>query len=401
MGEKMDRIKKCVISFRILFLKTFVKLLTAIFVILSLRTPCYAQAPQNFQNGLTEFVESSLEQLWQDELMKIAPQNVRSVLKEEDINSLPQLLSMTPKELFHIFKETVVKKFREPFSLVGRLLGTVLLCAVVNTVQKSGISQKLKEIFAITAAVTVVSLLSAPVLGCIQQTVQVLKESAVFTMSFAPVMSGVMIAGGNPASAGVYNMLLFVCSEVLSELAAQTLIPLLNIYLALCITAPLAPFLQLGKITTVIKKVVCWGLGILTTIFVGVLSLQTIIGSSGDSLMMKTSKFVIGSMIPIIGGTISEALGAAKSCVHLLKGVVGSFGIFAAVLTFLPIISEVSLWYCAVNIAAWIGSMLDAGQVSAILSSVAQTFSVLLAMVCSFMLMFLVSTTLMLMMTVR
>lgn len=267
--------------------------------------------------------------------------------------------------------------------------------------QKSGISQKLKEIFAITAAVTVVSLLSAPVLGCIQQTVQVLKESAVFTMSFAPVMSGVMIAGGNPASAGVYNMLLFVCSEVLSELAAQTLIPLLNIYLALCITAPLAPFLQLGKITTVIKKVVCWGLGILTTIFVGVLSLQTIIGSSGDSLMMKTSKFVIGSMIPIIGGTISEALGAAKSCVHLLKGVVGSFGIFAAVLTFLPIISEVSLWYCAVNIAAWIGSMLDAGQVSAILSSVAQTFSVLLAMVCSFMLMFLVSTTLMLMMTVR
>ena len=116
---------------------------------------------------------------------------------------------------------------------------------------------------------------------------------------------------------------------------------------------------------------------------------------------MKTSKFVVSSMIPIIGSTISEALGAAKSCVHLLKGVVGSIGILAAVLTFLPVLLEVGIWYCMVHAVAWLGAILDIGEVSEILSCVAQTFSILLAIVCSFMLMFLVSTTLILTVTAR
>ena len=44
--------------------------------------------------------------------------------------------------------------------------------------------------------------------------------------------------------------------------------------------------------------------------------------------------------------------------------------------------------------------MLDAKEVSSLLSSIAQTFSILLAMIGCFMLLVLVSTTLMLMMTV-
>ena len=92
---------------------------------------------------------------------------------------------------------------------------------------------------------------------------------------------------------------------------------------------------------------------------------------------------------------------AAKSCVHLLKGVVGSIGILAAVLTFLPVLLEVGIWYCMVHAVAWLGAILDIGEVSEILSCVAQTFSILLAIVCSFMLMFLVSTTLILTVTAR
>ena len=158
--------------------------------------------------------------------------------------------------------------------------------------------------------------------------------------------------------------------------------------------------MHLEQVTGGIKSVVCWGLGILTTIFVGMLSIQTIVGSGGDSLMLKTSKFLVGSFIPVIGGTISDAVGAAKGCVQVLKSVVGSFGILVAVLSFLPALLEVCLWYLAVRVLAWVGLMLDAKEVSSLLSSIAQTFSILLAMIGCFMLLVLVSTTLMLMMTV-
>ena len=82
-----------------------------------------------------------------------------------------------------------------------------------------------------------------------------------------------------------------------------------------------------------------------------------------------------------------------------MKNTVGSFGVLAVLLIFLPILVQIGLWYLAVNAAAWVGSMLDAGEIARLLSSIGQTFSMMIAMVACFMLLILVSTALMLMIT--
>ena len=225
---------------------------------------------------------------------------------------------------------------------------------------------------------------------------QSLRECSLFVMSFAPVLSGILIAGGSPASAGAYNLMLYFVSQLLAELASKTLLPLLGVYLALCILSPLAPFLQVGQLTRAIHRLTCWGLGVLTTLFVGILSLQTVIGSGGDGILLKTSKFLVGSFVPVIGGTLSDAMGAARSCLHLMKGLVGSLGMAVAALTFLPVLIEVSGWYLMLHTAAWAAQMLDCSRMSSVLRSVASAFSILLALVVCFGLLVLVSTTMVL-----
>ena len=134
----------------------------------------------------------------------------------------------------------------------------------------------------------------------------------------------------------------------------------------------------------------------LTTLFVGILSLQTVIGSGGDGILLKTSKFLVGSFVPVIGGTLSDAMGAARSCLHLMKGLVGSLGMAVAALTFLPVLIEVSGWYLMLHTAAWAAQMLDCSRMSSVLRSVASAFSILLALVVCFGLLVLVSTTMVL-----
>lgn len=201
-----------------------------------------------------------------------------------------------------------------------------------------------------------------------------LRESSLFLLSFTPVMSGLVIAGGHPASGGAYQMILLFASQILSELASRTLIPLLCIYLALCIMVPVAPFLHLEQVTGGIKSVVCWGLGILTTIFVGMLSIQTIVGSGGDSLMLKTSKFLVGSFN---SGDWRHHLGCGRSgkrlragtkkCGRLLwnlsSGTQFSSGTAGGVFV-------VSCGACA----GMVGLMLDAKEVSSLLSSTRRPF---------------------------
>lgn len=363
-----------------------------IVVLFLLRTSACADSGQ-LDSFLTDQLDSITEQL-QPSVPKQAQQTM-----EEFGGGLGELLSMSPQELFEQIVAAAKRQMDGPLEAVGRLIGVALLCAVLGAVRQSAVSNRLQKVFVVVAAGCALSFLGEPVFACIEQTAQSLRECALFVLSFTPVMSGMMIAGGHPASAGVYNLLLFFAAQLTGELAVRTLLPLLSLYFGLCAVSAMAPDLQLDKVTGAIKSAACWGLGILTTLFVGLLSLQTVIGSSGDTMLLKAGKFLAGSMIPVIGGTISDALGAAKSCVQLLKGAVGSFGILVAVLTFLPVLLRVGMWYLSLRAGSWISEMLGAGEIGKLLSSIAQGFAILLALIACFSLLVLVSTALMMAMT--
>ena len=354
--------------------------------------------------ALEQLTRQKARQLWEEHLSDALPQTARQQLEDWYWQEPFEQNGWDWGELWQRMNRSIQEKLRtllhelldEPLRLLGTLIGMVVLCAVLGAMRQNGTVSGMDDPFGVVAAASALVLLGEPVFGCVERTVQSLRECSLFVMSFAPVLSGILIAGGSPASAGAYNLMLYFVSQLLAELASKTLLPLLGVYLALCILSPLAPFLQVGQLTRAIHRLTCWGLGVLTTLFVGILSLQTVIGSGGDGILLKTSKFLVGSFVPVIGGTLSDAMGAARSCLHLMKGLVGSLGMAVAVLTFLPVLIEVTGWYLMLHTAAWAAQMLDCSRMSGVLRSVASAFSILLALVVCFGLLVLVSTTMVL-----
>lgn len=360
------------------------------------QSACYSQQV----SALEQLTRQKTRQLWEEHLSDALPQTARQQLEDWYWQEPSEQNGWDRRELWQRLNRSIQDKLRElldePLRLLGTLMGMVVLCAVLGALRQNGTASGMDEPFGVVAAASALVLLGEPVFGCVERTVQSLRECSLFVMSFAPVLSGILIAGGSPASAGAYNLMLYFVSQLLAELASKTLLPLLGVYLALCILSPLAPFLQVEQLTRAIHRLTCWGLGVLTTLFVGILSLQTVIGSGGDGILLKTSKFLVGSFVPVIGGTLSDAMGAARSCLHLMKGLVGSLGMAVAVLTFLPVLIEVSGWYLMLHTAAWAAQMLDCSRMSSVLRSVASAFSILLALVVCFGLLVLVSTTMVL-----
>ena len=360
------------------------------------QSACYSQQV----GALEQLTRQKTRQLWEEHLSDALPQTARQQLEDWYWQEPFEQNRWDWGEVWQRLKRSIQDKLRElldePLRLLGTLIGMVVLCAVLGALRQNGTASGMDDPFGVVAAASALVLLGEPVFGCVERTVQSLRECSLFVMSFAPVLSGILIAGGSPASAGAYNLMLYFVSQLLAELASKTLLPLLGVYLALCILSPLAPFLQVGQLTRAIHRLTCWGLGVLTTLFVGILSLQTVIGSGGDGILLKTSKFLVGSFVPVIGGTLSDAMGAARSCLHLMKGLVGSFGMAVAALTFLPVLIEVSGWYLMLHTAAWAAQMLDCSRMSGVLRSVASAFSILLALVVCFGLLVLVSTTMVL-----
>ena len=172
-------------------------------------------------------------------------------------------------------------------------------------------------------------------------------------------------------------------------------VPVISCYLSLAIVTEAVPQMGLRDIVSGFKKLITWGLGLTMTIFVGLLSLQSAIAGGGDNVAVKTTKFMLSSLIPGVGGSLSELFMAAQGCVQLVKSTVGAAGIAIAVLTFLPVLLRIALWQAVTAAGSIMGEMLGADAIARLLKSVGSALSVMLAITLYYAMLFIVSTSLM------
>ena len=68
-------------------------------------------------------------------------------------------------------------------------------------------------------------------------------------------------------------------------------------------------------------------LGILLTVFLGVLSVQGATGAVTDGVALRTAKFVTGNFVPVVGKMFSDATDTVMSASLLVKNAVGLTGV--------------------------------------------------------------------------
>jgi len=90
-----------------------------------------------------------------------------------------------------------------------------------------------------------------------------------------------------------------------------------------------SPALSMGRLASMFKKVVKWSLGILLTVFTGVVSVQSLVSPVVDKISLKTLKYATGNFIPIAGGLLSDTVDLLFSCSSVIKNVVGTAGCVA------------------------------------------------------------------------
>lgn len=346
-------------------------------------------------------MQKHLEAAGADELPGQLPEDARALMERTgtDTFDIGRLLSLTPEAFFGEIWALVRERIRQPMRIFGVLLGTVLLCALLESLKTAMWDSSLTSVFSAVSVVCVASAITAPIVDCITSTAAAIDECARFITAFIPVFSSVVTVGGQPATASAYTALLFMACQMVSRLVAGVFVPLMGIYLAFCIAGNLAPGVNINAAAQAIKQVVNWALGLLLTLFVSLLSLQTFVASSGDAVLGKAAKFLLGSFVPVVGSALGDAFSATQGYMRLLKTSVGAFGILAALMTFLPIFLQTVIWYLTVCAAAAVSEMLGIRQTAEILKSSSATLGLLMGVILCFALLIIVSTSMVLLAT--
>ncbi|MBQ9859301.1 MAG: hypothetical protein IJO76_01310 [Clostridia bacterium] len=277
-----------------------------------------------------------------------------------------------------------------PLQALGCLLGVVLVSALFRGMEGTAQSPFLQTVFHMVAALAAAGGLLVPLLSLLEQVEKAVEQVAVFMAGFVPIYGGILATGG-VSTALSYQTTLLTAAEALTWLLHSGVFPLLTVSLAMGTTGCVADGFCLDSFSATIHKTILWALGLFSTLFSGLLSLQQMVAAAGDTLGGRVMKFSLSSFVPVVGGLLSEAYSTVVSCSGLLRSTVGCFGMLATVLIILPPLCHCLLWSLSLHLSASAAALFGLSSLEKLCKTAAGTIRVLIGVLAVFALLMVVS----------
>ncbi|MEG0838257.1 MAG: hypothetical protein RSF33_00440 [Hydrogenoanaerobacterium sp.] len=369
-------------------------LVVVIFTFCVLFTQCFSA-----EADITgEKVKEQLDSVGGAELFDNTPQDAKELLHNMGVDDIDykKLLSLNPIDFFKALLNIFIDFLHKPLVILASVIGVSVLCALIESLNVSIGQKGISDVFNVTAVLCACTAVVNPIVEAVRMTAAAIQSCADFILSFIPVFVSLVAVGGQPVSATTYNAFLLLIAEIISKITATKLVPIITIYLAFCIVSAFSPNMNLLGAAESAKTVVIWVLGLIVTVFVGLLGVQSMVASGADTVAVKAGKFLVGSFVPVVGKALADAFATAQGCLRLLKTTVGVYAVFVAALTFMPSFLQTLLWYFACSLGAAISDVLGIKQMSRVLKACGTALSLLIAILVFVALLFIVSITIML-----
>ena len=164
--------------------------------------------------------------------------------------------------------------------------------------------------------------------------------------------------GGNVTAAISTPSVLSLFLTVFEQLIGNSIVPFCGILMAFSLMRAIDPSIRTGTISDTIKKNYTTFLAFLMMLLITMLTTQTYLSNAKDTLAMKSAKFAIGNLIPVVGGSISDLLRTVGTGVSYLRGSIGVCAVLILLLTLFPTIIKRLLIRLVWQIAAALADLL-------------------------------------------
>lgn len=148
-----------------------------------------------------------------------------------------------------------------------------------------------------------------------------------FTEKFFPVIISLLTALGGLTSSAILSPATVFLTTGVSLFYNSFIFPLIIVLTVFTLINNFSESIKLNGFCSLIKTIIKWAIGISFTVFLGVIAIQGLLGSTFDGISIKTAKYTIDKLVPIVGGMFSDSVDVLISCTLLIKNAVGVTGI--------------------------------------------------------------------------
>ncbi|MCQ2448752.1 MAG: stage III sporulation protein AE [Clostridia bacterium] len=309
------------------------------------------------------------------ELTENLPQDSRRQLQQLEIDpSDPDWVSaLSPETVFAHLLGLFKGGAKRPVSSAAVSMGLILVTAAFLPNERKNLGGAVQ--LAATAATALIFV--TPLISSVQSAANAVKGCGTFMLSFAPVFAGVCVASGGSFTAASTHALLVLAAQVTVSLATFSVLPFCGSYLAMHLCAGVSPLSGAEHTAGAVRKIAVWFLTLLVTVFVGILGIQTAVKTAADSVALKTTKYIVGTAVPIAGSAMAEATSAVYASIGLLRSSLGAFGVVGIGMILLPTLAELLIWRLCAAVCGQAAAIFSLSPLQKIYKAVDQMLSLL------------------------
>ena len=182
----------------------------------------------------------------------------------------------------------------------------------------------------------------------------------------------------------------------IGNIIQNLIIPFVLVLTSLVIISKISDKVHIDKLSKFFKSGIVWFLGIVLTVFVGIVSQEGTLSSSVDGITAKTTKAVVSSAIPVVGKILGDAVDTVLGCGIVLKNAVGLVGVVIVIgICIMPILKLFVLSVSYKLLSTVVQPIADE-KIIDLLEQIGDIFKIFLGILCAISFMLIIGTTLVL-----
>lgn len=336
-------------------------------LLLALPGVCFATqsalSGDGYRQALSGYDLSAFEKLGDD---------ANSVLEQLGLDDFDfeTVTALDAKSCVQVLGRLVRQNIQTPLRALLSVLSFTLLSAFLTGFSGSGLLGQNSSVYSTASALVIAALIAAQCADTVSLCCATIGICADFVFAFFPAFLVILTVSGSSLTGVSTNTLLLG----LNILSAKLFVPLINCFLALSLCSGVRSSLNIDGALRVVRKGLISLISFCAGAFVTVLSVKTAVASRADALGLRSLRFAINSVVPVIGSAISEGLLSIQSYAGLVKSTVGVVGIIGVIALFLPALINVIGWRVSIAVSVAVSEIFDDRTVCKMLRAFGDAF---------------------------
>lgn len=240
-------------------------------------------------------------------------------------------LKLTVKDFTKNIIGFSIKEILINYKLLLELLVIGIISALMHNLQNSFDENSIAKIanFAIFLLITTIIIKSFTY--TISVASKAITDMVEFMNALIPSMISILIGTGSIATATTLDPIIMFFIKFSSDIIKNFVLPVTIIVVAVHIVDNLSDDIKIAKLGDLINTLNTLVLGFLMTVFIAIITVRGITANTLDEVAIKSTKFAVDKLVPIVGGALSDAVATVASYSLILKDALSVFGVIMIV----------------------------------------------------------------------